>query len=96
MFQIGPQNNLLTPGQCSVLSPDQHHRIFTDFSIFISGGGWAECGQSVLWCGEAPDDRIIEKLSYNNDDEAALLHHIIEQLSNMETHVISTSPGQTF
>ena len=38
----------------------------------------------------APDDRLIEKLSYNNDDEAALLHHIIiEQLSNMETHVIS-------
>ena len=50
----------------------------------------------TVWCGEAPDDRIIEKLSYNNDDEAALLHHIIEQLSNMETHVISTSPAQTF
>ena len=44
----------------------------------------------------APDDRLIEKLSYNNDDESALLHHIIEQLSNMETHVISTSPAQTF
>ena len=48
-------------------------------------------GSDSVWCGEAPADRIIEKLSYNNDDEAALLHHIIEQLSNMETHVISTS-----
>ena len=51
---------------------------------------------AVRGCGETPDDRIIEKLSYNNDDEAALLHHIIEQLSNMETHVISHRPGQTF
>ena len=41
---------------------------------------------------QPPDDRLIGKLSYNNDDEAALLHHIIEQLSNMETHVTSHSP----
>ena len=50
--------------------------------------------QSVVSGEVLPDDRIIEKLSYNNDDEAALLHHIIEQLSNMETHVISTSHSQ--
>ena len=50
---------------------------------------------AVSECGETPDDRIIEKLSYN--DEAVLLrYYIIEQLSNMETHVITTSSVQTF
>ena len=40
----------------------------------------------------APDDILIEKLSYNNDDEAALLHHIIEQLSNIR-YEEKPSPG---
>ena len=37
-----------------------------------------------------PADRLIEKLSYNNDDEAAFLHHL-DLLENLDTHVICLS-----